>query len=736
MKKFIYAIFAFAVLAFVGCTKEDIDDVTVQPGEAISFGVMTEGTRTVYGSQNTTDHTWPIYWTSTDQIRVFSAQAQSTQSTAADVAYADYKVNGNGTASKATIAAVDTNKALKWNSEYGVQHTFYATYPGANNNITVDANGIATFPINRNQICDLESSTDGNYVFKPRMENQYMVATAGENPKDLADGEVWLDFKPVMTTLDIIVNGQAANNYSGNITVTGVSIIMEYNTTAANASTFAYDIEGGHIVASASSSATTNTVSNTIFIGIENGDVDAIELAPGKTLKLTAFVPPVQGVDYTMKVRVHAAGTTELIATLATATAEGGATIKGTETKLDPSSKAQFILPVIPNPLPAGNNWITPLSDDIYVSQLSIPGTHDAASKECTSVGRTQDLTILEQLNIGIRAFDLRPTCPDSDGGFLGMGKSCKVTTGDNAKLPIYHGIANCNTTLVDVFAVFNEWLDDNPGEFIIVTLRWEEESNASGLGMSYEGSEKWSTFEKAFTNFLNNEIYYPLKRRVEFKKDLTVGDMRADYDKDGKPDGKILIICRPSQGSNPDSYYTGTDSSIKATNGTVFVTGWPANQENPYVQQNGTFKMYYEGASVGTFMCQDYYQISDFTKKSSLIKDLLAYSTKAHTDNAYINTWFINHCSGYENGDWIELWPSVSEYAENSRVTNQDIFNYLNGKTTYNGSTAPVGSTGIMMLDFVGSRTSSTNHLVYGDILPQVIIDNNYKYTMKRKTN
>lgn len=42
-------------------------------------------------------------------------------------------------------------------------------------------------------------------------------------------------------------------------------------------------------------------------------------------------------------------------------------------------------------------------------------------------------------------------------------------------------------------------------------------------------------------------------------------------------------------------------------------------------------------------------------------------------------------------------------------------------------------GSTGIMLLDFVGARESH-GLTVYGDLLPQTIINNNYKYRMNRR--
>ena len=56
----------------------------------------------------------------------------------------------------------------------------------------------------------------------------------------------------------------------------------------------------------------------------------------------------------------------------------------------------------------------------------------------------------------------------------------------------------------------------------------------------------------------------------------------------------------------------------------------------------------------------------------------------------------------------------------------NIKLYNYIN-------STTWCGSTGIVLMDFVGAHTSG-KHTVYGDLCPQAIIDNNYKYRMKRK--
>ena len=56
-------------------------------------------------------------------------------------------------------------------------------------------------------------------------------------------------------------------------------------------------------------------------------------------------------------------------------------------------------------------NWMSSVSDETFISELSIPGTHDSASDERGCNGdacQCQDATLEEQLNLGVRAFDIR----------------------------------------------------------------------------------------------------------------------------------------------------------------------------------------------------------------------------------------------------------------------------------------------------------------------------------------
>ena len=79
------------------------------------------------------------------------------------------------------------------------------------------------------------------------------------------------------------------------------------------------------------------------------------------------------------------------------------------------------------------DDWMGRLPDHAYVAQLSIPGTHDTAtgegflssSPEGDTFSKAQDLTLSEQLEDGIRAFDFRPSYKD---GYLNCAHGISQT--------------------------------------------------------------------------------------------------------------------------------------------------------------------------------------------------------------------------------------------------------------------------------------------------------------------
>lgn len=747
MKKYILSLFAMAALVMSSCTKDETGEENPIGGNEINFGMLE--TRTIYGTES--DEGWPIFWNSGDQIKIFCAQTPQGS--------AVYATDGDGKSPTANISS--TTNPLTWNETAGIDHTFYAVYP-ASDNITVDENGIVTFPINRNQKATVKTTNgyEADVVAAADMTNQYMVATSAVNPADLADGTVWLQFAPIMTTLDVVIT--AANvgvNETGAARITGISLTSTIETnSSASKDYFYYDITGEEITANgATGSGTATLQTETTFVGLydTNGAASYVDLANGKTLTITVFLPPMSTdaaalLKRQVKVRVHATGNLELVASLKN---DVDPTTGEWITKLTPGTKRAVKLPPIDADASttSSNNWMTHLDDDIYVSQLSIPGTHDSATKDCSlSQGRCQDLTIAEQLAMGIRVFDLRPT----------------------SDLTIYHGEISCGITLSEVWEAFNNFLDDNPGEFIVTIVKWESEGDVT-LGFGLGAYEDFNNNMLAFTA---GDVYkkYALPHGTDYlsiKKDLTIGDMRPEgtFTVDGvsvtRRQGRILTFLRPNQdvhmynrattvekkyvvvgdikGEYCDTYITGADEEAYSPDGMLFYTNFPGSLSNRvgFVKKkfvdytsttnggHGYGQMGSQQYSIPTdwsMYCQNYYNVSsgDEETKIAAVQETMNVATEYANAEVLNHTWVINHCSGY-----VGSALQSTAYANLSNVLNPRIYNYIQTRTTH-------GALGMVLVDFAGSEYSSASETlkVYGDLLPQAIIDYNYKYRMKRK--
>ena len=161
-------------------------------------------------------------------------------------------------------------------------------------------------------------------------------------------------------------------------------------------------------------------------------------------------------------------------------------------------------------PQVAATNWMTLLDDNTKVALLTIPGTHDAATSTCSAMGKCQTLTIPQQLECGVRAFDLRPTMDNNN------------TLGN-----IYHSILDTGVSMGDAMEYFDSFLKAHPGEGIIVIMRYESERQILG-------SIAEDNYKTAMKNFLWDSRIYQA-RMAAFNKSMTMKDLR----------GKILIISR-----------------------------------------------------------------------------------------------------------------------------------------------------------------------------------------------
>ena len=178
----------------------------------------------------------------------------------------------------------------------------------------------------------------------------------------------------------------------------------------------------------------------------------------------------------------------------------------------------------------SNESWMSRLPDTVKVCRVSIPGTHDSGTASVRfpmrHYARTQELSIAEQWDAGIRFFDLRPKLEDGT-------------------LRIYHGPADCHLGFEEALLIIKSKLEQHPTEFCVVM------TNSAGGGL--EGVD--------MTMDLINTLF-DIKMLAQFNAKMTVADVR----------GRVLFIHR-------DYRTNGRDRP-----GTV-VFGWPGNGSSHHVR-------------------------------------------------------------------------------------------------------------------------------------------------------
>lgn len=146
--------------------------------------------------------------------------------------------------------------------------------------------------------------------------------------------------------------------------------------------------------------------------------------------------------------------------------------------------------------------WMELVPSTTPLCKLSIPGTHDSGATRGGVLVETQKRSIAEQLEMGIRAFDIRLQC-----------------RGD--KLGLYHGIAYQGITWEDyVLPTFIAFLQQHPTEMLVVSLKRE-----GGKAEKYSEMLAESLCQESLRKYLV----------PRFDPALTLGDCR----------GKILFVHR-----------------------------------------------------------------------------------------------------------------------------------------------------------------------------------------------
>ena len=156
------------------------------------------------------------------------------------------------------------------------------------------------------------------------------------------------------------------------------------------------------------------------------------------------------------------------------------------------------------------NSWMSGLQDNISISKISIPGTHDSGARVDAPVisgtAKTQDLSIAEQLNAGVRFLDIR--CRHIDNAFT-----------------IHHGAIYQNLNFDDVLNACYAFLNSHPSETIIMSVKEE-----------YDASNTTRSFEQTFDSYV--------------QKNPSKWDLGANIPTLAAVRGKIKLLRRFSSGT------------------------------------------------------------------------------------------------------------------------------------------------------------------------------------------
>lgn len=172
-------------------------------------------------------------------------------------------------------------------------------------------------------------------------------------------------------------------------------------------------------------------------------------------------------------------------------------------------------------------NWMSQIPDNVYLSKMSIPGTHDSGAmyewKKIISISgsaKAQTLTIKEQLEAGVRYLDIRA----------------------NHEMKIYHGSVDQKLNLEEVLNAVRTFLSQNPSETIIMSLK-------------PENTNKLSEFNNNF-RIQYNKFYNLFK--TGYMLPTTIGTAR----------GKVILIKRfdsPEFGITATNWKDNTTFSMSA---------------------------------------------------------------------------------------------------------------------------------------------------------------------------
>lgn len=755
---FLAGIAVMACLA--SCSDDSLDNgMTKNPvktGDEILFGSSLSNdveTKTVYGDRD--KEGVAVHWVDGDEIAIFCKETSQPANH-----LVNYKITPDEKdPSKASeVMKVDPNAAgLQWGSED--LHHFYAFYPasavhGADSD---DQQGIisASIPVNQQPagwrtgpIVSQDESVNGRTTTfaLPNMDYAYMYAynAVDRNTVESGSGTIWLQFHNLVTVLDITI---PAPEDGSDVIVTDVTVRAVDGSNTVLTGDFECYIRGA--------GETTTPACEPVG---DMGQVRNVVNIPCFDQKTGKFITLGDDEDFlNVKAYIIPDNVNDAIQPrtlqISVSTLNGGEKKRTLhQASIVPHKVNRVLLPAV---VPGGTNyWMSDLDPNIYVSELSIPGSKFSVLSSAYKASNIyQNATIEQQFQDGIRAFIFQTSAKGSntDGGLTPSENTfsgdIKVVSEDADKEVM---------SLKDAVKEIASYLDkceqtQKMNEFAFLMLTY-----ATG-GSSDNGTGYWGNWEnpgwhwdreprnadQTWINLLRdkvNELATDSKNRIYTGKitpNTTIEDL-----------GGHIIIKVNYNSEKMLKYYTDPKSFVYngtgvETSAPMMFTYWgfatgPVKGEWTYQDENGGMPMdwgvpvwyenstaqlkwyYQEVTSVGTN------QEATKQQKEDGIKHLFQESVDLYKNDNSHKTWFMNDLGGYysDNGNINGRGTGIEALAiDMNNLGVQEL-----QKRTENAGL------GLIFMNFADKQTTS-GAKYKSDYLIQTIIMNNRKFQLRKKT-
>lgn len=334
-------------------------------------------------------------------------------------------------------------------------------------------------------------------------------------------------------------------------------------------------------------------------------------------------------------------------------------------------------------------NWMSTIPGNTWLHGLSIPGAHDATTSSVTSVfeqsARCQSKTIKEQLEEGVRAFDIRVP-------YIGLSKA--PTTGT---VTIYHGIVDTKVLFKDAMDYLVSYVKKNPTETIIVVVNKEDSKSDFAIGnqkKDYSQDDNGCAWQKSIRDYVDGTY------KDASTVDASITGSRAGYFITNVDQPLRLSSCRGKILFLTRNYYGTTQEATTPVYGGV-IRDWQDNTIfDATIYKNNA-------AQVCGIHIQDNYTQSDVSIKQNNVKDCLDKSAADLT-----NKFYINYVS--------MITRDLANPKDAAKKMNPATVNLLANTS---------GKTGIMFYDFCADNTYG------GKDLQKAILNQNYKYVFGKRT-